>query len=502
MLNPEDSFDWSALNGKKWTTDDRTQGITSKTCVAFGVIAVLETLLKIHYYNDPDKALDLSEACLWACGHQWDERDKTELPDTSPCSNWCKGEYVQTDATWILETANNYLRNFGVADETEYPWIEVLPPTVPSGVKCECKPSSPNTQIKSDEEQTRPEEDWKEKLKRYLLTNGPCIAEYDLTEGEGSGKHCVALVGYDGTRILIKDSLHKHTYLEYDDFYNSRNGGFVQIKVHKPTLNINIAGISKPSELHLKIVKTASKFPESRNLGNLAVVDPTVQYNVLDTYNALYDKESGWFSINPVSVGGTIDLPLKLAVPPGKYKIYVKISNNGLPYFGAVEVCSAEGDVCITLQELLAPKHIIIIRAKHSQNCLEVSGASTLDAANVVQNTYQGGLNQVFKIEKVPDDPGYYRIEAGHVLKCFDIRGASKNIGINLIQFGWRYQDNQKFKIEPVSGDPEYYRIVAKHSGKCLDIKDASISDGASVIQNTPDDSRPSQRFRFDPVIL
>ena len=59
MLNLPNSLDCRALNGKKWTTDDRTQGSTSKTCVAFGALAAQETLLKIHYYNDPDQALDL-----------------------------------------------------------------------------------------------------------------------------------------------------------------------------------------------------------------------------------------------------------------------------------------------------------------------------------------------------------------------------------------------------------------------------------------------------------
>ena len=60
-------IDWRNVRGVKWTTPIKDQG-SCGSCVAFGTIAALDTLLRRRSYNDPNKIVDLSEAHLLFCG--------------------------------------------------------------------------------------------------------------------------------------------------------------------------------------------------------------------------------------------------------------------------------------------------------------------------------------------------------------------------------------------------------------------------------------------------
>ncbi|MDD4651951.1 MAG: C1 family peptidase [Methanothrix sp.] len=346
MLTLPTKMDWNNLNGKKWTTELRSQG-SAKTCVAFGVLAALETLLKIHYYNDPDQSLDLSEGRIWNCGHRWAAKG---YPD-GDCSDWKDDTKVATEDAWTIEPPLRYLKKFGVAsaiEEYDNFWPD----------KCKCAASSPNTKIKSYQmisiTGTGNADDWIVPLKKKLVMYGPVIAEYSLSQ---YGSHCVAIVGYDDSlrRFLLKDSLdNPNPFISYDGPIPKTHS----IEVYKPRLNINIPGISGPSELSLKVVKTASAYT-----GNLAEVDPTVLPNLQSNFNASYDSAGGWISISPEVVGGIIALPLHLAVPPGSYDISVAIPSH--IYFGSVVIGTPVSDIPIeiTLQEqpdpqqLTAPQH-------------------------------------------------------------------------------------------------------------------------------------------------
>jgi len=342
MLNLPTKIDWNNLNGKKWTTEFRSQGSANRTCLAFGSLAVLEALLKIHYYNNPDQSLDLSECSLWTCGHRWAAKG---YPD-GDCSNWNDATEVDKDATWTIEPPLRYLKKFGVASEIDNKW-----PTT-----CVCAAPSPNTKIKSFQmisiTGTGNADDLIEELKKKLVMYGPLIVEYSLPAPE-TGTHCVAIVGYDANGFLIKDSLNKdHTSLPYNTAFN----GIRFIEVYKPRLNINIDGAGGANALSLKMVKTKSTIPGSTYLGNLAEVDPTVLPNLQSSYNASYDGDSGWLSISP-GVAGTPTLPLHLAVPPGSYDIFVAISSH---IYGSVVIGMDVSDIPveITLQEQPAPQQL------------------------------------------------------------------------------------------------------------------------------------------------
>ena len=241
MLTLPTKINWRDLNGKDWTTALRNQNPGHRTpepttCVAFGVLAVLETLLKIHYYNDPSQPLDLSEGNLWTCGHRWAAKNPEP---TGECSTWRDNEDVNDTDTWQPLPAMKYLKKFGVASGDD-----------PSGSgKCVCAAPSPNTKIKDFKmiPFTGTKDDplpWMDDVRTHLVTIGPCIAEYDFLAPE-TGSHCIAIVGCNDAeqKFWIKDSLHKaghnDTYLDYG-MVDSLNVRFHFIWVFKPRRNIDI----------------------------------------------------------------------------------------------------------------------------------------------------------------------------------------------------------------------------------------------------------------------
>ena len=122
------------------------------------------------------------------------------------------------------------------------------------------------------------------------------------------------------------------------------------------------------------------------------------------------------------------------------------------------------------------------IVSRHSGKCLDVYGASTDDAAAIIQWTCTGGPNQQWRVERVPS--GAYRLVARHSGKALDVYGALIDDLAPAIQWPANGGNNQLWTLEPVSGG--YVRIIAQHSGKALDVSGASLDDGASVIQYTP----------------
>jgi len=122
------------------------------------------------------------------------------------------------------------------------------------------------------------------------------------------------------------------------------------------------------------------------------------------------------------------------------------------------------------------------IVSRHSGKCLDVYGASTDDAAAIIQWTCTGGPNQQWRLERVPS--GAYRLVARHSGKVLDVYGALIDDLAPAIQYPGHGGDNQLWTLEPVSGG--YVRIIARHSSKALDVSGASLDDGASVIQYTP----------------
>jgi len=144
-------------------TDLRTQG--QDECVAYGTLAALESMLKIHYYNDPGREFNLFDAKI-------DETQQNLL--------------AAMGTNRSVENACTILTNSGI----------VIPDRSAAYKIAEWR------DINS--EGTDSVETIIAKAKVYLETNGPIIARYS---DEAIGDHCVAIVGYtDDGKWICKDS--------------------------------------------------------------------------------------------------------------------------------------------------------------------------------------------------------------------------------------------------------------------------------------------------------
>jgi C1A family cysteine protease len=170
------AWDWRNVDGADWTTPIQDQGACG-SCVAFGTVAVLESMSKLHH-NDASLQPDLSEAHLFFCG----------------CGACC-------DQGWWPSHALDYAQSSGVPDEVCFPYQDR---NLPCSGSCDDWPSRAVKVVS-----------WQEIIdggarKEWLATRGPmigCMAVYrDLfsytsgiyrhTTGDLAGYHAVCVVGY------------------------------------------------------------------------------------------------------------------------------------------------------------------------------------------------------------------------------------------------------------------------------------------------------------------
>ncbi len=170
------AWDWRDVDGADWTTPIRDQRACG-SCVAFGTVGVLETMLK-RYHDDAGLEVDLSEAHLFFCG----------------CGACC-------DKGWWPSYALDYARDSGVPDEACFPYQDH---NMPCSDSCDDWPSRAVRVV-----------NWSEVLdvgvrKEWLATKGPmvgCMAVYrDFfsytggvyrhTSGSLAGYHAICVVGY------------------------------------------------------------------------------------------------------------------------------------------------------------------------------------------------------------------------------------------------------------------------------------------------------------------
>ncbi len=175
--------DWRR-NGGNFVTPVKDQAFCG-SCVAFGTIAVLESMVKIAAQS-PTLTVDLSEAHLYFC--YGPDRGALPCPD---------GGWWPDDSFACLKT--------GVVDEIGFPYTDVDQP-------CRLGPDATNRRTTASSVVVL---DRVSDMKRHLATVGPlaaCFTTYEdftffyrggvyryneETSGEFVGGHCVAIVGYD-----------------------------------------------------------------------------------------------------------------------------------------------------------------------------------------------------------------------------------------------------------------------------------------------------------------
>jgi C1A family cysteine protease len=179
------SYDLRNVGGKNFITSVKDQAACG-SCVAFGTVATVEGTLRFSR-NDPNLAVDLSEAHLFYCHARSQGRR-------------CSG----SNGGWWVDPALDCFKNPGVADEPCYPY---------TGGDQECKACS-NWQSRVTKVTGWHKITNVAQMKEWLSSRGPlasCFTVYNdffsyrsgiyrHVTGGVAGGHCISVVGYNDTQ--------------------------------------------------------------------------------------------------------------------------------------------------------------------------------------------------------------------------------------------------------------------------------------------------------------
>jgi GH43 family beta-xylosidase len=118
---------------------------------------------------------------------------------------------------------------------------------------------------------------------------------------------------------------------------------------------------------------------------------------------------------------------------------------------------------------------------RNSGKCMEVTGGSAVDGANVAQYTCNGNAGQRWRLEDLGDDT--HRLVNVATGKALDTADCSTADGADLRQWSWLDNTCQRFRF--VATDGGWVRIANQASGKVADVANCSTADSADVRQWT-----------------
>ncbi|HYE07553.1 MAG TPA: RICIN domain-containing protein [Planctomycetota bacterium] len=176
-----------------------------------------------------------------------------------------------------------------------------------------------------------------------------------------------------------------------------------------------------------------------------------------------------------------------VTLPSGTHLLHLRVVSGSLD-LNHVSFAPASGGG-------IASGQLYKLVAKHSGKCLDVSGGSTADGANVHQWSDNGSTAQQWRVDALGD--GTWSLTARCSGKALDVWGASSADGADIVQYSTHGGANQRWRIEATGGG--WYRVVSVQSGKAMDVAGASGGDGADVIQWTVHDG-DNQRWELVPV--
>ena len=119
------------------------------------------------------------------------------------------------------------------------------------------------------------------------------------------------------------------------------------------------------------------------------------------------------------------------------------------------------------------------LNARHTGKPMSLNSLSTANNIAVVQNTWSGGRDQVWRIKQV--DATYYYFTNGFSGKAAAILNASTTNGATLVQSTYANTTNQHFQF--VKNTEGYYTLTARHSSRVLDVFGGYTTDKTAVIQ-------------------
>lgn len=144
------------------------------------------------------------------------------------------------------------------------------------------------------------------------------------------------------------------------------------------------------------------------------------------------------------------------------------------------------------------PGSYYALTAGHSGKCLDVQAPNTADASKIGQWACNGYPWQSWQLQETGQDAGsgYYHLVSRNSGKCLDVSGVSTADGAQVIQWPCSTGTNQQWQLVAAGTG---YQLRARHSGKCAGVAGSSATDGALVQQQTCT-SVASQAWTLNPL--
>jgi cytochrome c peroxidase len=181
--------------------------------------------------------------------------------------------------------------------------------------------------------------------------------------------------------------------------------------------------------------------------------------------------------------------PQDVEPPPADDEVQAAVVN-ALP-MAEVQIFGTSADTAATIAD-----GVYLVKALHSDKCMEVAGAGTANGSNVQQRSCNPtARHHQWQFTAVGN--GYYKITNLNSGKVLDVAWISTADGANILQWDNLDGSNQKWKL--VAQSDGSHQLVAAHSNKCADVSGASIADGAIMVQYGCH-TGTNQRFILTPV--
>lgn len=121
-----------------------------------------------------------------------------------------------------------------------------------------------------------------------------------------------------------------------------------------------------------------------------------------------------------------------------------------------------------------------LIRAKHSNQCLNILDGSFQNGALATQGEACNTPNFVWRLVNV--DGGYHFV-VKHSNQCLNVLNGSTSNGASVVQGTACNTPNFNWRLSYLGNG--YYHIINQQTGQCLNVLNGSFANGARVVQGT-----------------